>query len=155
MRKIALLLTMLLVYSCINEESNETTSIVENFSDQPITITPYDNGVAMTQDAHTVERLERKVVRRNEARGKNNSFPYPDDIQSMDSVVVTFSNGVQAVHYSFSVLGSNSKAIKRDSPRSLFNKANFKRTVVSETKYTLADEYVYTFTTQDYLDATK
>jgi hypothetical protein len=154
-RKVVLLLTISLLYSCIHEESNETTSIIENLSGQRITITPYNNGVALTQDAHVVERLERKVVQRGGARGKNNSFPYSDNIQSADSVVVIFGNGIQAVHYSFSVSGNNNKAIKRNSPRSLFNRDNFKRVVVSETKYTLADEYTYTFTTQDYLDATK
>lgn len=146
---------VLVVCSCIHEESNETTSIIENLSGQQVSITPYDNGVALTQYTHVVDYLERKVVQRGGARGKNNSFPYSDNIQSADSVVVIFGNDVQAIHYSFSVLGNNSKAINRDSPRSLFNRNNFKRIVVSETKYTLADEYTYTFTTQDFTNATK
>ena len=154
LRTMIAFLIVSVVCSCI-EESSETATIIENLSGQQITITPYDNGVALASEAHSINPLEKKNIQRSNARGKDNTFFYSDDIQITDSVVVDFSRGVKATHYSYSVSGNNSKAIKRDSPRSLFNRDSYKRVILSETKYSSANEFIYTFTIQDYIDATK
>jgi hypothetical protein len=154
-RRLLLFSFVSFIFSCTHEESNETITIIENLSSQQITVTPYDNGMALTSDIHTIEPSKKKVVQQGSARGKGNSFLYSDDIQVMDSVVINFGRDVSSTHYSYSVVGSNSKAIKRDNPRSLFNRDSYKRVILSETKYALVNEFTYTFTVQDYLDAAK
>ena len=96
------------------------------------------------------------VLDKNE-KGKGSGFSYPLYLAIYDSVLVAFDDSIKAIHYSYATTnkGNNSKAIKYDSSRSIYNESNYIRKITQEDKRSISNEYTFTFTNQDYLDAKK
>jgi len=144
-------------FSCNLEESTNTKSLIINNTSSKVRIVPYYQGAIVKEDSVKINSNEKlKVLDKNE-RGKGTGFSYPLYLAFYDSVIVVFDNSIQAIHYSYAVSGlsSNPTAIKHDSSRSLFNEANYVRTITQENKRSISNEYTFTFTAQDYLDAKK
>jgi hypothetical protein len=66
--------------------------------------------------------------------------------------LVLFDNNKIATHYYYGITGNNPNAILFTNSRNLFNEKNYENKIIKDTKRDFEQEYLYTFTEQDYID---
>ncbi len=150
-----LLLIILVLSSCRYEDSTNTSNFITNNTAHKITLTPYHNGIADNNNIVNINSKESKMVLENNNLGKGTGYTYASDLAIKDSTYVLFDDTILEVHYSFKESSNNihSTGIKSDSNRSIYNENNYIRQIKSENKHNISNEYTFTFTEQDYLDA--
>ena len=148
---------MLSALSCTLEESTNTKSFINNNTLHIITIIPYYQGLVVKEDSVNINSNSIYEILDNSNKGKGTGFSYSLYLAIYDSVQVAFGNSIHATHYSYATTnkGNNPKAIKIDSSRSLYNEVNYVRKIITESKRGISNEYTFTFTEQDFLDAKK
>lgn len=129
-----------LLYSCCKAIVSFSTAIKNN-TNSIISLTSYSNG----------------NIKRNVQIGKLSliNFNEGDSIleEAIDSVIVTWNDTIEVVHYLPSKEGNNPKAIKYSNPRNLFNQNAYENNVKELKCDGRHTERTYTFTEQDYQDA--
>jgi len=73
----------------------------------------------------------------------------------MDSVLVIFDNSDTMVHYKPNLIGGAKRFYSYDSPRNLYNQTNYQKTITKKTATFVGYQFLFIFTEQDYLDASK
>lgn len=148
-------LAMLIIFfaSCRHEESTYTTTIMNNNSSHSIKIIPYYQGTASIVDSKDISPNSALKILSSNTRGKSAGYSYPIYLIAVDSIYVVYDNIATSVYYREGSTGANPKAIKYDSSRSLYNEKNYVRKIVTESKRSISNEYTFTFTENDYLDA--
>jgi hypothetical protein len=143
--------------SCNYEKSANTKSFINNNTFNKVTIIPYYQGFVVKEDSVQINSNQLVLVLNKNEKGKGSGFSYPLYLAIYDSVLVAFDNSIHATHYSYATTnkGNNPKAIKIDSSRSIYNEVNYVRKIITESKRGISNEYTFTFTEQDYLDAKK
>ncbi len=156
MKKI-LFVILILTLSCKYEENTNTKSFINNNSAHLITIIPYYQGMIVKEDSVNIGINERYLILDKNNKGKGSGLLYSSYLAIYDSVQVLFDNSFITTHYSYATTFSltNPKAIKYDSSRSIYNETNYIRKITMEDKRSISNEYTFTFTEQDYLDASK
>ncbi len=154
MKKYFILYLLFIVHvSCRYEESTSTTTFITNNSSHSIEIIPYYQGMISTIDIKDIAPNSTLSVLSNNTRGKSAGYSYPIYLIAVDSVYVSYDNLNTVVYYKENSLSTNLKAITYDSSRSIYNEANYIRKILIESKRSISNEYTFTFTEQDYLDA--
>ncbi|MFM6975591.1 MAG: hypothetical protein ACKOW2_01925 [Sphingobacteriaceae bacterium] len=85
-----------------------------------------------------------------------NEFPklnYWGLLQGWDSVKVIFDGQKSSIHYRPDLQKQN--GIPFSSNRNLLNQISYKKVIVSQSKHSVTGYYAYTFTEQDFLDASQ
>lgn len=138
----------ILMYACCKPIFYSETLITNN-STHAIELIPYKDGVELTQQAISCNTSETKKIYGD---GGVSLF----DTLDADSIYVVFDNAYKNVHYSHesSKTSNNPDVIKVTDVRSLFNVDSYIHRIKEQTKCASGNEYTYTFTEQDYLDAT-
>jgi hypothetical protein len=146
---------LVLVLSCKYEESTNTKSFIANNTSHSIIIAPYYQGGVVKSDSISINSNQQYMILDKNNKGKGTGFSYSSYIAIYDSIQIIFDNSVKSTHYSYAsnTLGTNPKAITYDSSRSIYNEANYVRNIIMESKRSISNEYTFTFTEQDYLDA--
>lgn len=157
MQKIQLYILILMLTSCSVEESTYTTSYIYNSSKHSIKISPYYQGNIVKEDSVNIGVNQTYKILDKNNRGKGSGFSYPLYIANYDSIQIRFDDSIQIHHYSFAASKSKTSfdGIVYDSNRSIYNESNYIRVIKNEDKYSISNEYTFTFTEQDYLDAQK
>ena len=142
-------------FSCIYEESSSTESIISNKTAHSINIIPYYHGYIVHEDVLYISKGSDTTVLRKSTRGKGAGYSYPIHLAIFDSTQIAFDDTVKFMHYSYysTNSGFGSTGIPYTHNRSIYNGDNYIRKIVSEEKYKISNEYTFTFTEQDYLEA--
>ena len=154
MNKVTFILLTVILFSCRKEESTDTISIIKNAASSTVIILPYYQGLIVKQDSVSIIPNESSIVLSNSNRGKGSGLSYPRYLELYESIVVKFDVSIKAVHYNYATsnLALDSKAIKYNNSRSLYNEGNYVREITMETKQFISNRYTFTFTEQDYLN---
>jgi len=145
----------MLCFSCRHEESTSTKTFITNNSSHSIEIIPYYQGVISNVDIKYIAPNSTLPILTNHTRGKSAGYSYPIYLIAVDSIYVLYDNLKTVVYYKENSTGNNPKAITYDSSRSIYNEANYIRKITQEDKRSISNEYTFTFTEQDFLDAKK
>jgi len=142
---------VLLLIACA-EETTFTRSRLKNSSGKQVTI-DFFQADAITMH-HEIANNSIITVSENNNRGKGSGLSFPNiDISFMDSAIVTFDGLRRSVHFSGLHRFDSSRVIFFGHSSSLFTERNYTRNIISESKRSIENEYLYEFTQQDYLDA--
>lgn len=141
--------------SCRYEESTFTKTFIANNSSHSLKLIPYYQGMSSNVDVKDVAPNSTLEILNNNNRGKGTGYSYAIYLIPFDSLYVVYDNTDSCVYYRENSNGINSKAIKYDSIRSIYNVSNYVRKITQEDKRSISNEYTFTFTEQDYLDAKK
>ena len=93
------------------------------------------------------------MVLNSNTKGKGRGYSYASYLSFNDSTLVIYDDSIQIVHYSYKESKNQLLGILYDSSRSLYNENNYIRKIKQEEKHYISNEYTFTFTEQDYLDA--
>jgi hypothetical protein len=159
MKTFAIIISLFCFVSCIYEKSTYSDTFLKNNSNHVIEIKPFINGQPVADKIVNLDLNSRLLVVNINERGKGGGYTYAEEIMVgfYDSVVVVYDDTILATHYNYiqSAKLNNKTAIYTDSNRSLYKRDNYVRVITDESKYKIRNEYTYTFTEQDYLDAQK
>ena len=152
MKKALILSVSILAASCSDMTSTAYKTVFTNTSGKKVEVRPYKNGV-VTEDAFTLENGAEASVASGSYRGQGQGFAYLEP-RGFDSVVVVFGDDARMPHYNTNITGGSPKSYPKTSPRSLLNRANY-AIALDEGRRKNVAFYSYSFTPQDYLDASK
>ena len=157
MKYIALISLFFFITSCHRETTYDTKTLLINAADVDIKLIPYQQEIVITSKIVTLNPKERLQVMHRSGRGKGGGEIYIEEIYFNDSVNVTFGSNKVSPHYNHTVSAKypNLQGIHVGSNRSLYKRDNYVRKILFENKRSIENEYTYTFTNQDYLDAQK
>jgi len=153
--KIFLSTLILFCISCI-ESSTDSFTFIQNNSNHKINIYAYKNGAITLDKSFTIAPNERIQIDHTSNGGTGGSgISYSIFIWGQDSILVTFDNLNTIVHYKETLIGNSTKFYSYNSPRNLYNEANYIKTTVAKTSHSVTYNFLYTFTEQDYIDASQ
>ena len=154
-------LLLLLLGACVKDEYFRTGSWLVNHSAHRILITPYLGDSAYRFQRVTLNPGDSTQVYEGSGAGKENATTWGFQVGNFDSLRVLFVDtsttlppdtaGIGHIRPGLTVPYTH--FIPYTSPRSLYNSANWKDSLLEETRYQRRNVFWYTFTEQDYLDA--
>lgn len=144
---------MIIIAGCIDEPGGMVTSFLVNKSGHLVYLDYYKNGVPSADFSLMLNIDETKTV--YVTSGSDGLFSYPDHISGseFDSLVVRYGDTRKSIHCSFNKFCNQTSVFNFDSNRNLFNKDNWVKEVLKNTKAQYEAEYFYDFTIQDYDNA--
>lgn len=152
MKNIILIQTLILcIYSCTIEKYGSTETILKNDTDYSIQILSY-KGDKVYEEKNIPPKHSLVALKMN-VKGKTIYPNYGTLLQPFDSVVVIYNNTVSVTHLRFD--SKNDKGIPFSSTRNLTNPDSYIKVITNETKYSITGYYSYTFSEQDFLDASQ
>jgi len=139
--------------ACI-ESRTDNYSFIDNNTDHNIIIHPYRAGNISSSLIFEIGPHEKKLIDYTSYGGaKGDGFSYVSTITFQDSILVIFDHADTIAHYKPTLIGGAKRFYPFNSPRNLYNEANYIKTTVAKTTHNVAYNFLYTFTEQDYLDA--
>ena len=150
MKKYFYLFSMILIASCIKEESTFSELVYINNSKNTISIKVFQN--SFLTDSFKILPNSELIKENFSDRGfSNEPIIFFDFLRESDSIIVTFNDSFYTTHLNDSVTFGK-KRISYFSSRSLYG-ANYTNSKVDEKKHYIHYKKTFTFTEQDYLDA--
>jgi len=147
-----------LVLFCISctESSTDSFTFIQNNSNHTINIYAYKNGAITPDKSFTIAPSEKIQIDHTSNGGTGGSgISYSMFIGGQDSILVTFDNLNTIVHYKETLIGNSTKFYPYNSPRNLYNPVNYTRTIMMNNSHSTIYNFLYTFTEQDFIDASQ
>ena len=127
---------------------------MQNDSSHHITVKSYFLGNLTPFLSFDLLPNEKKEVLSRQSRGLGSGDSYASMAAGEDSILVIFDNVDTIIHYRRpELVNSSKKYVLFESPRNLYNSANYVKKTINKTAYHATYSYSYAFTEQDYLDA--
>lgn len=143
---------LILISSCIKEESTLSELVYINNSNNIISIKVFQN--SFISDSFRISPHSAINKESFSERGfSNEPIIFFDFLRESDSIIVTFNDLFSITHLNDSV-SYGKKRISYFSSRSLYG-ANYTNSKVDEKKHYIHYQKTFTFTEQDYFDAKK
>ncbi|MBC7450143.1 MAG: hypothetical protein H7259_01495 [Cytophagales bacterium] len=150
---ILLLFTSLFFFfACRREYSASEVDTICNQTSRSLHIDYYKDGIA--DNSLSIDSIKRNACKQvYSANGMGSTSNYINTIIDIDSIVITYYDGIQIVHYGyFMKSGLNSKALQFNNTRNLLNGQNWTPKITNG-KHSKSSELSFVVTEQDYLDA--
>ncbi len=142
--------------ACVDMESTDCYTYMNNETGHHIAVKSYFLGEHTPFLSFELLPYEKKQVMYRRSRGLGSGESYPLLATGQDSNVVIFNNKDTIIHYIRpEIVNPAKKYIVFESPRNLFNLANYVKKTIKKTAYKRVYHYTYTFTEQDFLDASQ
>lgn len=156
MKKVIFCLIIIFV-ACEDRTRTFNYTYFQNDSVHKISVIEFSQGKITNYMSFDLQQNEKKQIISTQYPGiGGNGQSYADLTSLTDSILVIFDNKDTIIHYGKSyVLGGAKKFILYNSPRSLLNSNNYTKTTLTKTTNRLTYSFLYTFTEQDYLDASQ
>lgn len=147
----ALLLSGLLIQSCIVDGHSDIRTKLVNATNHTIQIVPYHNGNEVQSGIVTIYPEKTTEVAIWRGIGKANPQNLGYELQYCDSVKLLFEDQRKIIYLNSGI--SNQSGIAYSSVRNLINPNNYSKVIEFETIHSITGYFNYTFTEQDYIDA--
>ncbi|MCX6166559.1 MAG: hypothetical protein NT021_01045 [Sphingobacteriales bacterium] len=153
MKKPLIFLVFVLI-ACTDLEYTRCYTYMQNDSSHHISVKSYFMGSLTPFLSFDLLPNEKKEVLSRQSRGLGSGESYALMATGEDSILVIFDNVDTIIHYRRpELVNPNKKYILFESPRNLYNSANYVKKTINKTAYHATYSYSYAFTEQDYLDA--
>lgn len=154
--KILILILILLLTDCTKEGRSEYYTYMINNTDHHISVKAFFEGNIEPYMSLQIPPHEKKQASYSGGPGSDGEgFSYGPLLGPRDSVLVIFNNTDTIAHYKPTLIGGAKKFYTYDTPRNLYNQKNYTRIIVKKTSNLMICHFFYTFTEQDYLDASQ
>ncbi len=150
---IKILSIALLSSACIIEDGGTTRSFLINQTNYQIKVVPLLNGIEQADAIKVINPKETLLVFQTHQRGKIKKPSYPDILKSYDCVKIIFDYQYTVVH--LKTIAQNPHEISFESNNNILNIKNYEFIIDNETKHTILNHYNFTFTEQDFLEASQ
>jgi hypothetical protein len=149
MRVGILFFVIVFLSSCYKEDTTHSEGFVTNSSGHQIRIIGFTHGLTLRGDTLDLNIGEKKKLGSNTQRGKNAIGFGSNYFSTVDSVIVTFDNQYQVVHYVNAMTILSPRGYLFSSDRNFLNPKSYYREF-TEKKHTTYNIYTYNFTAADY-----
>lgn len=156
MRCILILLLITYTAACKKESSTRFEAYLINKSGHSIEIKPYFNGFVSTVNIMRLQQNDTLQIADGFYRGISSDSSagfIPKYFAGADSLIVVFDNTYSITHYINTPSLLNSKYYLFTSQRNIGNPRSYQMIIKSSSSTFRENEFWYTFTQQDYLDA--
>jgi hypothetical protein len=142
---------LLNIWSCTVEEQGSTESLLINNTEHQIKIIGYQKG--SKQELKNLAPQETVVVLKMHVLGKTIYPNFGTMLQPFDWIEVVYDSKDTIVHQRFN--SQSQSGIPYTNIRNLTNPNNYIKAITEETKHSITGYFSYTFTEQDYIDASQ
>jgi len=141
----------IILYSCTDKDSHKSTTYIFNDSGSKIEFAIFRTGAKVEYQTRIINVNEKvSIFTSTESPGTS----YPASLGDIyDSLLVLFDNNKVATHYYYGVVGNNPNAVLFTNSRNLFNEKNYEHKIIKDNKRDFEQEFLYTITEQDYINA--
>jgi tartrate dehydratase alpha subunit/fumarate hydratase class I-like protein len=151
-RFISILALAVSINACV-EDTTYSYTLFTNNTGHTISVRPITGGITGANSAFSLAPNTAVKVEGLSGGGKGSGASYASQISPFDSVLVTFDDTLQMVHYKKTLVGSSAIHYLFESPRNLYNNSNYSKASTDENKHSITVTYNYSFTEADYGDA--
>jgi hypothetical protein len=158
MRKIIIkyLAIGLLFIGCSDKSLSNNFTFMVNNSEHNLAIQVYFQGKINSYKSFFIAPHEKKEI--NYTMGKNveTSGICYGELLLADSVLVEFDNIASTTHYSKNgIIGGAKKFLLYDSPKNIYNRNSYTKTILSKDETSVTIQFLYTITEDDYIYASQ
>lgn len=148
---------MAVLLGACKETTKYSITYAENTTGHTITGRAYYQGSLDVYNSFELAPYEKKEIYRIGGRGSKDGkgLSYGEMAAINDSILVVFDHKDTIAHYKPTLIGGAKRFYLFSSPRNLYNEANYLETAIEKTSYSSKHYFLYTFTEQDYLDASQ
>jgi len=146
----------LLFIGCVDKSRSNNYTFMFNNSEHNLAVQVYFQGKINSYKSFFVAPHEKKEINYTMGKNMETSGICYGELLLADSVLVEFDNLVSTTHYSKNgVIGGAKKVLLYDSPKNIYNRGSYKKTILSKDETSVTIQFLYTITEDDYIYASQ